>query len=330
MSVHGVKRDPSSDISYSSWNADKKAWASKGCFTSKTNRWATAGWTALNSMEKPNQIDAMYEPRKGMAKVQEEHLCGPSTMRSKHTKYVDINAMKHGRTRLANARIAFAYSNAIGPGDYTDKTISDIKYGPGSLFDAGRESAVFQSLPRTAAELAAVPDTSDVLKRDGQNWISKGFYSTHQTRFQPMSMINDSGKHRSMYNIGGLYGMAQKSRVPAFDAQYDTDSGGKKSMSRKIQEGPAKYSNAFKSDTPRFKNVPTWKQNDSRGAHATQSTDEWIGPGTYDVPATAIGTNNVHTGTQLAMYDTTFRGPSRFRSSGSQSPYQDSSLMKTW
>ena len=34
-----------------------------------------------------------------------------------------------------------------------------------------------------------------------------------------------------------------------------------------------------------------------------QATNEWIGPGTYDVPTGSIGTNNMHTGTQLAMFE---------------------------
>lgn len=331
MSMRGVKRDPSSDLSYSSWNADKKSWASKGCFTSKSNRWATSGFAALHSLEKPNQVDAIYEPRKSLADEMIGSLRGTASMRSKQAKNVDVNTMRCNETRSSNTKVPFPYAKALGPGQYGGSELGkSLMYGPGSMFDSERPSACFTTLPRGHSDPVAGPDSSDILQRDRAMWTSKGFHTTHQNRFQPMYMINDSGKYRSMYNFGGTYGMTLKGRTPAFDAQYDTDSGGKQTISRNTQQGRDKYSNAFKSNAQRFKSVPIWKQADSRGSHADQATNEWIGPGTYDVPSVSIGTNNMHTGTQLAMFERTFRGSPRFRSPGSQSPYQDSALKKTW
>jgi hypothetical protein len=45
---------------------------------------------------------------------------------------------------------------------------------------------------------------------------------------------------------------------------------------------------------------------------AADAKSEWIGPGTYSYGAPHIGGTNIHAGTALGRYDSTFRGARRF------------------
>ena len=57
---------------------------------------------------------------------------------------------------------------------------------------------------------------------------------------------------------------------------------------------------------------PVWVAADAKSEHRDVATSQWIGPGTYSYGAPHIGGTNIHAGTALGRYDSTFRGARRF------------------
>lgn len=330
--VLGIKKDPSSDLSYSSLSVDKKSW-NKKCTLSKADRFASHSFNAIHGLTNKNRIDVIYEAKKGLVDESKGTQKG-SLYSSKLPKSVDINSMRNGDPRAANTKVPFPYARPIGPGSYklTDAGHNTRHTSAGGMLDPNRESACFSSRPRPPmASGNATPDCPDILTRDAQNWTTKGFTASRSQRFGHMSIFNDTGKYRSLCNFGGLLGMAQKGRIPAFDAQYDADTGRNKSILRSVNEGPNRYSLAFRSNQDRLMRMPVGNYSDTRIKKLRTTCDEWIGPGTYDPPGATIGTENIHTGSCTGMFDSTFRGEARFNNRGGYGFLKDSSLLRsTW
>mmetsp|Transcript_20291 Transcript_20291/g.24252 ORF Transcript_20291/g.24252 Transcript_20291/m.24252 type:complete len:332 (+) Transcript_20291:195-1190(+) len=330
--VLGIKKDPSTDLSYSSLAQDKKAWASKGLYTAKSDRFVHFGHSAVTSFtnSKPvvKAVDKFYDEGKEHLSYRVDKSSQKySVVNSKCEKGVDIVSMKNQDTRFLKAR--YPYSKPLGPGSYPTKTAQEQPVG--SWKDQTRTSSCFTSLPRSAPVIKSLPDPSDTLARDHKNWTKKGFHASREERFRPLSSINNQGHNVNLWNVGGLYDMSKHQRIPAFDAQYDSDGPRTKSIDRNVYENPQKYSQAFRTHQRRMAPLPTVRSGDSRLRAPQGECDEWLGPGTYDVPGPTIGgTDNSITNSAPGMFDSTFRGPPRFLARGSQSPNRDSRLTKTW
>uniref|UniRef100_A0A7S0RAP1 Uncharacterized protein n=1 Tax=Pyramimonas obovata TaxID=1411642 RepID=A0A7S0RAP1_9CHLO len=327
--VLGIKKDPSTDLGYSSLAVDKKSW-NKSFSLGKADRFASHSFNAIHGLTNKNRIDAVYDARKGLADEIKHSNYKGNIYRSKMPKSVDINSSRCGDPRASNTKVPFPYAKPLGPGSYNNEKLKKHS-APGGMLDPKRESACFSSLPRPPMECGnPVPDVSDVLTRDMRNWTSRGFTSSRSQRFANMSLVNDTGKYRSLCNFGGLFAMAQKGRIPAFDAEYDADTGAGRSIGRTVREGPNRCSIAFRSNQDRLMRMPSHTP-DTRLRNMRTTCDEWIGPGTYDAPGPYIGTENIHTGTATGMFDSTFRGEVRFNNRGGYGFFKDSSLLRgTW
>lgn len=330
--VLGVKKDPSTDLSYASLAADKKAWNSKGLYTAKTDRFAHFGYSAITAFTNSNKskkkaVDAIYDKNDGIADRVQKGRRNYAVMDSWTEKSVDTNALVNNDTRYLKA--TSPYTKPLGPGTYDGKPVQEN--ATGSLKDPKRASSSFTVLPRKDPwTIKSLPDPSDTLTRDQAAWISKGASPARTSRFRPLLQINDQGQNNNLWNQGGLVGMSKTQRVPARDAEYDTNTLHLKTIDRNVEESPNGYSGVFRTKQDRLHPLPSVRSGDSRLRAPVGECDEWLGPGTYDISTSYIGNDNPVTSSAPGMFDSTFRGPPRFHQSGTQSPWHDSTLRKTW
>mmetsp|Transcript_2506 Transcript_2506/g.3466 ORF Transcript_2506/g.3466 Transcript_2506/m.3466 type:complete len:224 (+) Transcript_2506:261-932(+) len=208
--VLGIKRDPSTDLSYSTLSADKKHWASKGStWSSQAGRFgpslfvARQGFAPVHqSAEEQSRVDAMYNPRKGISEnIHDGLVRSPTSMHSRISRSLDPNANIHNKTRLANFKLPLPYKVSLGPGSYLGKNPKAKLQNKGSYLDPDRPSACFLSLPRIigAAGQDLSPDSSDIMQRDQREWLSKKFANARSPRFKPLHPVHDNGNSKLVY-----------------------------------------------------------------------------------------------------------------------------------
>mmetsp|Transcript_18730 Transcript_18730/g.61153 ORF Transcript_18730/g.61153 Transcript_18730/m.61153 type:complete len:315 (+) Transcript_18730:132-1076(+) len=294
-----LRKEASSDLSYSSLNQDRKAWSSKGFYVSKTDRSASTFPSLQSTSRLPAHEEDFFEAKPDLGRSVRTSPVRYAIVNSKQSRALEAADYHTGDSRFKNSK--FAYAKPLGPGSYLGAQVNDLK----SVKNRGsvKGASSFLSCPRKIEKVENLPDSSDALGRDEKRWTSRGFFTSRSRR-----------KHDKpeCWGSGGLYWMAQHSRVPAFDSFYNTDTGLIKTLGSAVSDSPQRYSQSFRSSQKRFVKLANFRTNDSRLLLGKAECDANLGPGTY-TPPTTVDRLASPTGTSSALFNNSnFRGTSRF------------------
>lgn len=281
-----IKKDPSNDVCYSSLKVDEQAWQSKGYYCSRTDRFAkpAGSGSVINFLNtsSPAVEGKFYDAKPDLGRNVDKSPIRYRVLGSTSPRQVDVKAIAGNDTRYNYLKAP--YAKPLGPGSYRVEVPATVPVG--HINEPNRSSSSFRSLPRPVDKIKSLPDPSDTLLRDEHTWRSaRGFSSPRAKRF--------AGNAAAM-GYGGMYQLAQKYNVQAFDSFYNTDTGRYSSIERTVCESPINYSSSFRSTKPRFPPL-------------VNECGEDIGPGKYlsqEIPSISIrnGQNNA----------SHFLGPARF------------------
>jgi len=343
--MRNVKKDWSSDLGYSSLNQDKKAWKSKGFFTSRTDRQAV-NFPSMQSVSVPTAMshtkkigtERMYDPKPELVDNVTRSPVKYAIHRSAASRDLDVNALRNSDTRHMKTRSP--YKVPLGPGSYLSERIEETKVRTTEgMQSSSKGLSNFLAKEREGPHMPDLPALSDTLTRDKRRWTSRGFYSSRSARTRNTVEFWQSGAMNNPQKpTGGLLEMAQKNKVPAFDTMYDKQKYA--NIQTDVAASPMLYSGSFKSLQARTVHQPKMRSNDSRlrsQSSCMGETDGALGPGTYEYPTTVDGRTSppsmrVRGLTTGELFNNSFRGPPRFfpKNGAGQPMSRDSQLMKTW